>query len=88
MHPHRDTEITAVHDALTEAAVTLPEIANPHSRFGVSDSALRDAMRFIPDEHHACDFDLGARFVASVIANARAAGRSPYTVALFALDIA
>lgn len=46
------------------------------------------SMAFIPDEFHRPGARAEDRFVASVIANARTAGRSPYTVALFALDIA
>lgn len=83
-----DQHHIAVLDALHEAAITRPEIAAPDSAHFVKARALREAFAFIPDEHHRPGTSIGERFVASVIANAVAAGRSPYTIALFALDIA
>lgn len=83
-----DHQHSAVLDALHEAAITRPEIAAPFSAHYVKASALREAFAFIPNEHHRPGATIGERFVASVIANAVAAGRSPYTIALFALDIA
>ncbi|HUT74376.1 MAG TPA: hypothetical protein VM221_06040 [Armatimonadota bacterium] len=80
-----DQEQTSVLDALIEVAILRPEIAADSPHF-VSSRALRQALAFIPDEHHTSDHAIGARFVASVVANARALARSPYTVALFALD--
>jgi hypothetical protein len=71
MHAHL---ILAVQDALAEARVL----------GGLSPS---EAMQWIPDEHHSTRGTVQERFVASVIANARAVGRAPYTVACMALDI-
>ena len=81
---HKET--TAVFDALQEVSVTQPETASAHSRHHVTDATLREAFSWLPDEHHKPGATLGERFVASVVANARAAERSPFTVALFALD--
>lgn len=74
MHDHHDHE-SAVHDAIHEAEID-----------GAVDFSA--AMRFIPDEFHSDHRDPRDRFIASVVANARAAGRSAYTVALFAMDVA
>lgn len=69
--------IIAVHDAIVEARI---------DQGGSPDFAA--AMAFIPDEFHAAIGSPEQRFVASVIANANAADRSPYTIALFAFDLA
>jgi len=47
-----------------------------------------EALKFVPDEFHGSEHSLEDRFVAAVVRNAVAVGRSPYTVALFALDFA
>lgn len=83
-----DQHHIAVLDALHEAAITQPEIAAPNSAHFVKASTLQEAFAFIPNEHHQPGATIGERFVSSVIANAVAAGRSPYTIALFTLDIA
>ncbi len=80
-----DQEMKSVHEALHEAAIVRPELATEN---GLKLSAFREALRFIPNEFHARNTNLRDRFVASVVSNARAANRSPYTVALFALDVA
>lgn len=90
MHDHSPDEI-AVLDALAEAAIVRPEIAAPDGdlRYHVRPSALREALAWIPDEYHlrSSRHSLGERVVAAVIANARAVGRSPYTLTLYALDL-
>ena len=70
-----DHDTIAVWDAITEA-----ELAGPVD--------FAAGLRFIPDEFHSQTRNLRTRFAESAIANARAVGRSAYTVALFALDIA
>jgi hypothetical protein len=85
MTTYSDKQI-AVLDALHEVSITRPEIASDTSGFFVKASTLRAAFDFIPDEYRLRRATLGETFVASVIANATAIDRSPYTVALFALD--
>ena len=64
----------AVRDAVSEASPTREE--------------LRAAFYFIPGEFVGYESDLAERFEHAVIRNAVAVNRSPYTVALFALDVA
>jgi hypothetical protein len=85
MPTYSDLQI-AVLDALHEVSITQPDVASDTTGFFIKASALRAALNFIPDEYRLTRSTLGETFVASVIANATAADRSPYTIALFALD--
>lgn len=67
--------MTAIYDAIAEARTHGPvDFAN--------------ALNFIPDEFHGREHSLEFRFVNAVALNALALNRAPYTVALYALDIA
>lgn len=75
-----------MHPSLASLSAARTAVHEARALHGEPDFA--QALRFIPDEFHvryALDED---RFVASAARNAEALGRSAYTVALYALDIA
>lgn len=84
-HAHNYKDRRPVLDAMYEVAFTWPESAGDNLG-GLSDATLREAMAMIPDEYHRSAPTMAERFIAAVLANAADCGRSPYTIALLALD--
>ena len=84
---HHDHARVSVFDALHEYAAAHPEHASDDGQL-LRPHMFRAALRLVPDEHRApLHLSLRDQFVESVVANALAAGRNPYTVAEFTLDV-
>jgi hypothetical protein len=80
-----NTAYTSVMDAIHEVAITRPDLASGDGSI-LTDRAYLDALRLVPDEYQLERGTPRERFVAGVLANALAACRSAYVVALYALD--